>query len=62
MIMTKEILISALAGASVLSGCVQLKAPKEAININLNVKIDQEVRVRLDQDVDDLITSNPDLF
>lgn len=60
--MTKEILISALLGTAFLNGCVQLKAPKEAININLNVKIDQEVRVRLDQDVEDLITSNPDLF
>lgn len=60
--MTKEVLISALVGAFFLGGCVQLKAPKDPININLNVKIDQEVRIRLDKDVDDLITSNPDLF
>ena len=44
------------------TGCVQLRAPKDPITINLNVKIDQEVRVRLDDDVEDLITTNPDLF
>ena len=41
---------------------LQIVAPDRPIVINLNIKIDQEVRVRLDQDVDDLITSNPDLF
>lgn len=34
----------------------------EPIRIDLNVKIDQEVRVRLDKEVDDLIADNPDLF
>ncbi|MEL6285240.1 MAG: YnbE family lipoprotein [Pseudomonadota bacterium] len=49
----------------VLSGCtprVVVEAPSDPITINLNVKIDQEVRVRLDQDVEDLIAENPDLF
>lgn len=41
---------------------VAVKAPSEPININLNVKIDQEVRIRLDKDVEDLIAENPDLF
>ena len=45
-----------------LSACVQIKAPDKPIEINLNVKIDQEVRVRLDKEVEDLITENPDLF
>ena len=44
------------------SGCIQLRAPVEPIRIDLNVRIDQEVRVRLDDDVNDLITTNPDLF
>lgn len=45
-------------------GCatVQLQAPKEPITINLNVKIDQEVRYRLDKDLEDAIAANPDLF
>jgi len=41
---------------------VQLAAPDKPIEINLNVKIDQEVRVRLDKEVEDLIEDNPDLF
>jgi hypothetical protein len=46
------------------AGCatVQLQAPKEPITINLNVKIDQEVRYRLDKDLEDAIAANPDLF
>lgn len=34
----------------------------QPITINLNVKIDQEVRVRLDKDLEDAIAANPDLF
>jgi len=41
---------------------VQLAMPNEPININLNVKIDQEVRVKLDREVEDLIANNPDIF
>lgn len=41
---------------------VQIVAPDKPIEINLNVKIDQEVRIRLDKEVEDLITQNPDLF
>jgi len=41
---------------------LQLVAPDKPIVINLNVKIDQQVRVRLDKDVEDLIANNPDLF
>lgn len=41
---------------------LQLVAPEKPIVINLNVKIDQQVRVRLEKDVEDLIANNPDLF
>ncbi|OUY00194.1 YnbE family lipoprotein [Ponticaulis sp.] len=41
---------------------VRVAAPTEPITINLNVRIDQEVRVRLDREVEDLIADNPDLF
>ena len=41
---------------------VAVRAPTEPITINLNVKIDQEVRIRLDEEVEDLIAENPDLF
>lgn len=60
-----HIVFSAALMALLCGGCmptVRIEAPDRPIEINLNVKIDQEVRVRLDKDVEDLITSNPDLF
>ena len=41
---------------------VQVEAPKDPIVINLNVKIEQEVRVKVDKDVEDLLAENPELF
>lgn len=39
-----------------------MEAPKDPIVINMNVKIEQEVRVRVEEDVEDLLEDNPDLF
>ena len=44
------------------AGCVQVSAPEEPIVINLNINIRQEVVVRLQQDVRDLIKENPGVF
>lgn len=46
----------------VLGGCVQVSAPEKPIEINLNINIRQEVLVKLEQDVEDLIRDNPDVF
>lgn len=49
---------------ALLLGCqptVQLEAPKEPIVINLNVKVEQEVRVRVERDLDELL-DDPELF
>jgi len=51
--------------ALLLSACqprVALEAPKEPIVINLNVKIEQEVKVKVENDVEDLFNDNDDLF
>ncbi len=55
---------SCAAGAFALVGCVtaKIEAPDKPIEINLNVKIDQQVRVKLDKEVEDLIANNPDIF
>ena len=47
---------------AILTGCVQLKAPDKPIEINLNVNIRQEIVVRLEKDVQDLIKKNPGVF
>lgn len=41
---------------------MQLEAPKEPIVINLNVKIEQEVRVKVEEDVEELFDENEDIF
>jgi hypothetical protein len=46
------------------SGCipVQIQAPDEPIEINLNINIRQEVIVRLERDAQELLQENSDLF
>jgi hypothetical protein len=41
---------------------VQVEAPKEPITINLNVKLDAEVRVKIEEQADKDIRQNPDIF
>lgn len=41
---------------------VQIEAPDKPIVINLNVKIEHEVRVRVDKDLDQVLSKNPGLF
>lgn len=48
--------------AVALAGCIQLKAPDKPIEINLNVTIKQEIVIRLEKDVQDLIKKNPAIF
>ena len=48
--------------ATPLSGCISVKAPDKPIEINLNVTIRQEVLVRLQRDVEQLINQNPQAF
>ncbi len=45
-----------------LGGCISVKTPEKPIEINLNVTIRQEVLVRLQRDVEQLINQNPDAF
>lgn len=41
---------------------VQVAAPKEPITINLNVKLDAEVRVKIEEQAGRDIQENPDIF
>ena len=61
--MTRTMLkLAALSVAFPLSSCVTVKPPDKPIEINLNVAIKQEVLVRLQQDVQQMITKNPQAF
>jgi YnbE-like lipoprotein len=44
------------------SSCVTVRPPDKPIEINLNVKIEQEVLVRLQRDVEQIIQQNPQDF
>lgn len=52
--------VAALAAAC--SPTVRVEAPDRPIEINLNIRIDQEVRIRLDRELDSLFEGNPDIF
>jgi len=58
----KASLAAAAILATPLAGCISLAAPEKPIEINLNVKIEQEVIVRLQRDVENIINQNPQDF
>lgn len=41
---------------------VKVEAPDKPIVINMNIKIEQEVRIKLEKDVESLLESEEDLF
>ena len=48
-----------------IAGCnptVTLEAPKEPIEINLNIKIEHNIRVQVDQELEDLFDEESDVF
>ena len=58
-------LASLIATAGLVAACnptVKVEAPDKPIVINLNVMIEQEVRIKVDKDVESLVNNNPNLF
>jgi len=51
-----------LAGLAACQPTVRVEAPKEPITINLNIKLDAEVRVKLEEQAEKDIEQNPDIF
>jgi hypothetical protein len=55
----------ALISTYLLAACtptVQVAMPSEPITINLNVRIEHEIRVKVDEELDDVFAQNADLF
>ncbi|AFH95882.1 hypothetical protein BML2537_19860 [Providencia stuartii] len=50
--------------AMMLTGClrVEVATPDKPININMNVKIEHEILIKADKQVEDLLKENSDLF
>lgn len=58
-------LTAAFLFALTLAACqpsVKVEAPDKPITINLNVKLDAEVRVKLEEQAEEDIEENPDIF
>jgi hypothetical protein len=61
-----------IAGSAVIGGLllvtgactprVEVAAPDKPITINLNVKIDHEIRVKVDKDLDEVLSKDSGLF
>lgn len=60
----KVLLAATLLGglAAACTPTVKVEPPTEPITINLNIKIEQEVRIRVEKDLEDLFKSESDLF
>ncbi|GEC68138.1 YnbE-like lipoprotein [Raoultella ornithinolytica] len=60
-----KLLTMLLATTILLTGCtprIEIAASKEPITINMNVKIEHEIHIKVDKDVEDLLKSRSDLF
>ncbi|MBI0006009.1 MULTISPECIES: YnbE family lipoprotein [Gilliamella] len=54
-------MITIIVCSAVLIGCtptVKVQAPNEPININLNVKIDHEINIKVDKALDNIINKS----
>lgn len=63
--MPKRLLAIAMLATLALSACtptVQVAMPNEPITINLNVKIEHEIRVKVERELDDMFSDDSDLF
>ena len=50
---------------AIAAGCtprVAVEAPKEPITINMNIKIEHEIRVKVDKDLDEVFADKEDIF
>ena len=54
--------VAAVIGTVALGGCVQIATPDKPIEINLNIRIQQEVVYRIDGDAKKLIEQNGSIF
>ena len=62
---TTTIIFGSVVGILSLGGCthtVKFEPSEKPFVININLNIQQEIRVRLDKDIEELLADNPDVF
>ncbi|MDD3370386.1 MAG: YnbE family lipoprotein [Alphaproteobacteria bacterium] len=57
-----SLVVPALFLAAACTPTVQVQAPDKPIEINLNVNIEQHIKVEIQKDVQQAIAKNPDVF
>lgn len=64
--MKKRLLLNSLVllitGITACTPTVQVVVPNEPITINLNVRIEHEIRIKVEEDLDDIFTLDSGLF
>ncbi len=57
-------LSSLLCGLALISckPTVKVEAPEKPITINMNIKIDHEIKVKLDRDIENMLDERKDIF
>ncbi|WP_374053628.1 YnbE family lipoprotein [Xenorhabdus taiwanensis] len=57
-------LVSAVLFSMALAGCLRLEVatPDKPININMNVKIEHEIHIKVDRQIEDMLRNNSNLF
>ncbi|WP_244186212.1 YnbE family lipoprotein [Xenorhabdus ishibashii] len=58
------LLVNMVLLSMALVGCVRLEVatPDKPININMNVKIEHEIHIKVDRQIEDMLKNNSDLF
>lgn len=62
---TTRLIPALLLCTTIAAGCtptVAVQAPSEPITVNLNVKIEHEIRVKVDRELDDLFEDKEGIF
>ncbi|MEQ1974458.1 MULTISPECIES: YnbE family lipoprotein [Xenorhabdus] len=57
-------LVSVALFSMALMGCIRLEmaTPDKPININMNVKIEHEIHIKVDRQIEDMLKNNSNLF
>ncbi|WP_139292425.1 YnbE family lipoprotein [Xenorhabdus thuongxuanensis] len=57
-------LVSIALFSMTLAGCLRLEVatPDKPININMNVKIEHEIHIKVDRQIEDMLKNNSNLF
>ena len=55
-------LLAVLASMSACNPTIKIEAPDKPITINMNIKIEHEIRVKIDKDLENVLSEDSGLF